>query len=286
MAFTHEIETAFVNSQYAKEDSWGVAKIGGYTKFVTSKITPGVKAERKTEIFNNTLLPSIMKNGKEYTEISIEGIGSYEELPLMLGDFKSDSPYEPASYTIEHAGIRIPGCVISSWEITGDTSEIKVNAHMIGKKAVKAGPSTGSAPSKIHVFDGINTIVKIGDAAVKKVFSWSVSMDNIWTPVYFIGSSEPSNIAQVPCNGDFTINVPADDYALGMLTSLDTIPVEISNTETLNGTTYGFKISFDVRFDEPDTFSDEDGVYAVGLKGKIMAKQGKAVTVVVTQTGG
>ena len=285
MAFAHEIETVFVNSQYSKEDNWGVSKAGNFTKFVTSKITPSIKSERKTELFNNTLLPSVMKNGKEYTEISLEGIASCEELPIILGDFKSDAPSAPISYTIEHAGIKIPGCVVSGWEISGDTSEIRVNANLIGKKAVKSAPSTGTTPAKISVFDGINTTIKIGGSLVNKVFNWSVSMDDIWSPVYFIGSVEPANVAHVPSSGNFTINVPADDYALGMLGSLDTVPVEITNTQTVNGTTFGFKITFDVRLDEPDTFSDEEGVYAIGLKGKIMNKTGKAVEVVITKTG-
>jgi hypothetical protein len=99
-------------------------------------------------------------------------------------------------------------------------------------------------------------------------------VSNLRTNVFFVGSEAPANIAQGKIDATFSATVEADSVGLGFLSVTNSVGCVLKL-----GTVYP-SISFDIQFEEPESFSDEDGVYAIGLKGRVMHKSsGNAIAI-------
>lgn len=284
MAFVHEIEAAFQRTAYQAETTFGTAPTGSYVNFGFLEVTPAVKQTREAKTYKGSLLPSYVTNGKEYTEWEVSGDASFEELPLFVKDLVSDAPSTPTSYTLEHAGLAASGCVTTGWTIEGDMDNVTLKANLIGGKISTKTASTATSLASGYLFNGAKTAISINSVGISKCFKWSLSVSDLWSHVFYIGDNEPSTVAQTPAKGSFSCTVPAESTYLAFLENVGSVPVVITNTETIGGFVYLLKFEFAMEFEEPEKFAEEGAVYALGLKGQIMNKATKAITVTCTKT--
>ena len=280
MVHIHEVETVFQGAIVKPESSWGVDPGGAGIKLYTCEVSPSVKMEREAKQYRGFLAPTSMTDGKEWSEWELSGDASLVEMPLFIKSIISNAQSDPLSFTMEHGGIKAVGCTVTGWSVEGNTTEITITANMSGKKAVKVSSvSAGNVPNDTALFDPASVKISLGDIILPKAFSWGIDVSSLWELVYFIGNHEPQNVAHIAMDGNFNISIAADDMALGFIEEREQIPLEITGS-TKGDSPSTFSISAIVSLEEPDSFSDESGVYAIGLKGKIMNGDGTAVRVV------
>ena len=280
MAHIHEVETVFQGAIVRAESAWAVDPGGSGIKLYTCEMSPSVKMEREAKQYKGFLAPTTMTEGKEWSEWEMTGDASAVEMPLFVRSIVSNAQSDPLSFTIEHGGIKASGCTVTGWNVEGNTTAITISANMSGKKAVKTAlVPAGNVPNDTALFDPASVQISLGSTVLPKAFNWSIDVSSLWELVYFIGDYEPQNVAHIPMDGNFSITVAADDMALNFIEERDQIPLEITGS-TKGTSPKTFSISAIVALEEPESFSDEGGVYAIGLKGKIMNGDGTAIKVV------
>ena len=283
MPFTHETESAFVGSQYKKETDWGVIPSGDPIKFSAIEVIPTIKQKQEPKIFKGFLAPNIITHSQEWSEWEADGDLTHENMALFVNDVITDGPGNPISYCLEHNGLTASGCTVTGWSLEGNTDSIKLKANLTGK-AISTGTLGIGVISNVSLYSANNITIYLGGVLLNKVFKWSISVSQLWTPIYFIGSNQPSNMVQTAIKGGFRCNIPADSQGIDYINNTNVLSVLISNNTTTGGETCNMSISFDIKLEEPEKFNDSGGVYALGLKGNIMNKAEKCITVVNTKS--
>ena len=282
MSFDHEVESAFQKTNFGTQSAWGTAAtVTNCLGYLSGQFTP--KQSREAHTFTGQLLPSYVTAGREWSEITLSGLASTAEMETFLGSgVNSAAQTDPTMFTIEHGGLKAINCAVSGWSLEGDPDNINMTVNLIGGKATSQTLTGGKSPLGSNtICEGKDVSLTIDDVAITKLFKWNLSVSNLWTNVFFVGDEEPANIAQGKIDASFSATVEADSTGISFLSETDRIACVL----TL-GTTYP-SISFDLMLEEPESFSDADGVYAIGLKGRVMHKgSGNAIDIAYRASGG
>lgn len=300
MAFSNEVEAGFQKFQLGVESTYGTeVNADRHYGGIDAVLSPKVMS--KSNKVKGQLLPSIKQMGRKWSEIALDGIVSYPEFadttsnPVkgIVRSVVSDAQVAtPIVYTAEIGGQTIPGCVVTDWSVDSTRDDMSFKASMKGKKALTQAGTNSISIIDPYPIPPANTTISISSAAAldtpvdyAKWIKWNISVSKIMDLVFFSGA-EPSNCKQTSMDASFGVTFEADTNGLVPLGFDDgaTHRVVVSNTSVANGYTYVLSFSFDVKFDEPESFSDEDGIYAIGYKADIVNKATTAIAVVCTKT--
>ena len=275
MSFDHEVESAFQKTNFGAQSAWGTAAtVTNCLGYLSGQFTP--KQSREAHTFTGQLLPSYVTAGREWSEITLSGLASTAEMETFLGSgVNSAAQADPNIFTVEHGGFKAINCAVSGWSLEGDPDNVNMTVNLIGGKASVSPLTAGKSPlANNTVCEGKDVTLTIGNTDVTKLFKWSLSVSNLWTNVFFVGDEEPANIAQGKIDASFSATVEADSTGLGLLSETGVLACVLKL-----GTAYP-SVSFDLMLEEPESFSDADGVYAIGLKGRVMHKSsGNAIDI-------
>jgi hypothetical protein len=278
MPFTHATETAFMKGGLAIETVYGTA-VDATVGLGAVTITPAIK--RTTNKFSalGILLPAVQSIGREHTEISFEGKATYQDLPYFVYDVVSDSQIDPITlqrvYTVESAGLQIPGAIITGWTLHGNRDEITLSGSMIGKKAVVHASSAPAVAAQTAI-SASEIAISVG-GAVANLFEWDLSVSDMWGGATYIGDSEFATIMQKQITGAFKFKVEADTTGLAFLSVGTLVACTITATEGAHSLT----ITFNAMVGEPGSFSDEEGIYAIEHNLTVMNTATTAIDVTI-----
>lgn len=280
MPFTHEQESQFKDTQIGAESTYGTA-VPATVKLQSVTVNPALKRQFSKFKAKGLLLPTVGLPGTKWAEHSFEGMATFEELAYFVSDVVSDAQVAPVSYTIEHGGMVFPGAVVSAWNLSGDQDQVTLSGTMISKNKNSSTTHTTLASVDQNPVPGIGTAITINGVTQTRWFNWSVDVSDIWKFVFAGGNSEPINVAQ----GDnmvanFACLLEADTAGMTVVDLTGRQAVTIVMTSGSMSVT----LAFDVIFEEPDQFSDQDGVYAIGVKGEIYNDATVALNVTIDST--
>jgi hypothetical protein len=241
------------------------------------EINPAIKRTENKFTPKGVLLPTVQSIGRETTDLTFNGQATFQDLQYFLKDVVSDAQTDPLSYTVEAGGLQIPGAVVTGITLSGDRDVINVNGTMIGKKATVATPTAGLVVATQVPILAPPVTISIGGTNIAKFFSWELSLSDMWGGATYIGSDTYGAIMQKAINGMFKVKFEADETNMAWLEETDTKEVIIQSVNGANSLT----ITFDAKFGEPGSFSDEEGIYAIELNMSLMNKSPKAVEVVL-----
>jgi hypothetical protein len=274
MTFTHVTETAFQKGQLGVESTWGVA-VPATIALGSIMLTPSIKRTENKFTPRGILLPAIQSIGREHTEISIEGQASFEDLVYFLKDVVSDAQADPLSYTVEAGGLQVPGAVVTSITLKGNRDVIDVTGSMLGKKGVVQTPTAGLVvPTQTPILAS-PVVITIGGVQLAKCFEWEIAISDMWGGETYIGDSTLAAIMQKSMTATCRLKCEADETNLAFLSETEVQTIAISSA---NGS-QSMAITFDAKFGEPGTFSDEGGIFSIDLNATIMNKATKAIAV-------
>lgn len=280
MAYTHEKESQFMDSQIGVEATYGTA-VAATIKLQSVSIVPSLKRQFSKFKAKGQLLPSVGLPGTKHAEHSFDGMATFEEVGYFVSDVVSDAQTTPTTYTIEHGGMVFPGAIVSAWKLDGTQDAINLSGTILSKD--KNGTSTHTTLSGVDQspIPGIGTVITIGGTTMTRWFDWSVDVSDIWKLVFAGGLEGPVNI----CQGDnmtanFSCTLEADTAGMAVLDLTGRQAVTIVATSGTKSLT----LAFDVIFEEPESFKDNDGVYAIGVKGEIYNDTTTAINVTVDNT--
>ena len=265
MSFTHEVESQFQDTQIGAESAWGTA-VPATVKLQSVTVAPALKRTFSTFKAKGLLLPTVGLPGTRHAEHSFDGMATFQEIAYFVSDVVSDAQVTPTSYTIEHGGEVYPGAVVSAWKLDGNQDAVMLSGTLISKD--KNGLTTHTTLSSVDQVPvpGIGTTISIGGVSQTRWFNWSVDVSDIWKLVFSGGNAEPVNIAQgdaMTANFTCLLENNAAGKAVLALTGRQAVVIVMTSGGM------SVTLAFDVIFEEPDQFSDVDGVYAVGVKGQI-----------------
>ena len=276
----HATETAFMKSQLGVESAWGNA-VDSTIPLGSVTLTPSIK--RVTNVFTarGILLPAVMSIGREHTEVAFDGKATYQEMGYFIEDVVSDAA-NPAvtSYSVEAGGLQIPGCVVTGWTLKGNRDEVTLSGSMLGQvHAVHAATPLGAPGEQIPV--SAAAVLLSVDGAVNHAFEWELAVSDMWGGAAFIGDTTFHTMMQKTIGATFKFKVEAAAAGLAYLTTTPGEQVACSiSTSADNGCSMEFL--FNAIVGEPDTFSDEDGVYIIGHNLTVMNDDTAAIATTIT----
>lgn len=280
MPFTHEEESQFKDTQIGVETDWGTA-VAATTKLQSVTVNPALKRQFSKFKAKGLLLPTVGLPGTRWAEHSFEGMATFQEIANFVSDVVSDAQVTPTSYTIEHGGMVFPGAVVSAWNLSGDQDQVTLSGTMLSKDI--NGSSTHTTLSSVDQtpVPGIGTAIVINNVTQTRWFNWSVDVSDIWKLIFAGGTADPINIAQgdnMVANFNCLLEANAAGMTVVGLTGRQAVTV------TMTSGNMSVALAFDVIFEEPDQFSDQDGVYAIGVKGEIYNDTTVALNVTIDST--
>jgi len=280
MAFTHETESAFQKGQIsAAETTWGTA-VTPTIEISSVTLNPAIKRATNKFTARGNLLPTVRTLGREWTEIGFEGMATYQELGYFVGSIDGDTQIDPTSRTVQAGGLRMTGCVVTGFTLKGNRDEVTLSGSMIGKKGAVTSPASLS-PIAQEPLTAANAVITVNSVTLDKVFEWELAVSDLWGAAFFVGDSEPANVLQKAISASFKLKAEWDSQSqtiLGYGNATEAVTVTITDGSK------SVAISFDAAFGEPEQFSDEDGVYAIGLNADVMNDTTTAITITIDNT--
>lgn len=305
--FPHEKETVFTGSYFANEKTatsgeFGKAPaIGAGTKpFCSLSVSPQFEKPMNNVNVPGVLFPTAVTRGVETTTWTGQGNLSYEEFEFFSGypfdasgegGVVSDGPSDPNSFTLYHDKLRAVGCAVSSFSINADPEQIQANVTFIGKapEIIADGDSASlynangtkkATIGKIQsptLFEPNNTeVVFEKDGAdyssPAKLNAWTFELNNLWSNANFINQSQQT-IVQTQAEGNFSLTLPLESNAYQYLGEKGVISATISNSTPVGDYNYCFSIQFNFLWQAPESPSDTNGVWTIGLKGTVTNKE-------------
>lgn len=208
------------------------------------------------------------------------------------------------TYTVEFGGAvraaRFAYGLVTEFGMEFDRENIGITGAMIGK-ALEDGVTLTATPTEIaltpilpkHVDIFVDTTAAgLGTTKLLRVLSGSFSIGNRYNPVWPLNSALSGFAAHVEVEPELTFEmmVEADAAGMALLTALRDgskrfIRLKATSDQLAGvGFPYVFQIDFCGSIVEPQEFSDEDGVYAIGFqfRGTYDATWAKAFQVEIT----
>lgn len=122
------------------------------------------------------------------------------------------------------------------------------------------------------------TSASLGSTQFTRVFEAELNLNDWWSTISAINSSEPSWVEAVhnpDGKGELKLKVEANAQGMGLLTDLEPGTTKyirlLATGGTLGTSTYSFQIDGAWKMTKPDSFEDQDGVYALGWNFELVA---------------
>lgn len=269
-------------------------------KLLATSIVPAVKTESDTFRAIGNKYPSFAVVNKEWTEASIEGKMTYNEILYLLSSllsqptpvqqggttaykwtFTSNTSAEDAgkTFTVEqgdsNSAWRAAGVKVSGLEFTFNRNEVSLTGTAVGQ-ALETGITMTETPTsmtprpvlpahvKLYMAD---TQAGLGSAqAMSRGFSLTWGLTDKNALVWPIGQS-PVLVESEP-KAEAKLSIATDTTGLGLITTMRngaTKWFRVLAEGAVIQTTYKyiFQIDFPAQITEVGEFSDEDGLYLV-----------------------
>lgn len=283
MPFTHEPESAFRKGQIGIESIYGT---GVDASVALGSVTLTPSPMKTTNLFTprGVLLPTVQTTGEESTEVSFDGIATFSDIGYFIKDIVSDAQVDPITasmvYTVEAGGLKIPGCVVTDWTLKGNKNEVTLSGKMIGKKGEVAAPTAALTPAAQVPLLAAGAVITINSVVQAKVFEWELAVSGMWGGATYVGSAEFVNILQKAFQGTFKIKQAFDSQSQAVMA----IGSEVACSVVVTAGGRSVTIAFQACVGQPDTLSDEDGIYAITNNLNIMSKSTTAIDVTIDNT--
>lgn len=292
-----EKATIFQTVQIGIETTSGTP-VAANKKLLTTSLVPSVKTEADTFRAMGNKYPSFAVLNKEWSEASIEGKLTYNEILYLLSSllsqptpvqqggtsaykwtFTSNTSAEDAgkTFTVEQGDAntawRAAGVKVSGLEFTFNRSEVTLSGSAIGQPletgiTLTASP-TSMTPRQVlpaHLsFYMANTQAELDTAQkLTRGFSMSWSLTDKNALVWPVGQS-PVLIESEP-KLEAKLKLATDMVGLGLIATMRTGATKWfrvkAEGDTIGSTyKYTFQIDFPAQISEVSEFSNEDGLY-------------------------
>lgn len=267
--FVHPTETAFVENAFAVQTAQGTAGTS-YKKFFGTNLSIQPKFEDSNFTPYSSLAPTAKFNGKEWTEISMDGILTFEETPYFIRTVEGVSQNDPPMVSIYSNGYEYKDCVATGWSISGDASKVDISITMLGdtRKKITAPTPTGTA---ITAFGGGFTL-KIDDVEITNASNFKIDCSNVWVQQFYQDQTVQTYTQTQPTTS-FTALLDATDAnnAISLGAARNGIhTVEVVLTAGTAGT---LTLSGSIFLGEPSSATDNGGVFAYTLNGVFTTSQ-------------
>lgn len=101
-----------------------------------------------------------------------------------------------------------------------------------------------------------------------KLNAWTLELNNLWQNANFINQSQQT-IVQTQSEGNFSLTLPLESNAYEYLGEKGVITATITNSTPVGDYNYCFSFKFSFLWQAPESPSDTNGVWTIGLKGTI-----------------
>lgn len=286
-------------------------------------ISPSINAE--TQMYRPTGLkfPTVQSLNREWTEVTLEGVPTYEELiyPLagavdvatisqVMDGGTPTGAYEhkfvpetatadaPKTFTLEagQSGVqaeRFTHLLFTGFGLEFSRGGLSVSGSGFARAAETGFTPTGGLPlptaltpilpGQVSVYlADTQTALSTGGASdpakrLSRVISGSPSISDRYTPAWFVNSGEGSFTTFVESSegagASFPLTVEADTAGMGFLANMRAGDTKFLRVEALGPVIYNagaqpnlrhmFRWDMAVKVENAETWSDEDGIYAI-----------------------
>lgn len=277
MAFTPERTAAFQQAQIGLESTLGT-QVAATIKLQSFSIIPRAAVVTKKFVPKGRIVPTLIPIGKDYTTARVESDApSYEEIgyflksamsgdaaPIIVGD-AATTAVQGLSCEVGDGGatdVKFAMGIVNGFTFRVTQEDVSFSGEMFGKQltvAARTGALTDAAVTPIQPSEAV---LVIDGSTVAKWLEIVLESTGRWQMVWFAGALY--SIVEVVPTLRATLKVEADATGMGYLTSW----FRGGNaTKTLSLTctsgTKVLKFEAGVKINEPQEFSDEDGVYAL-----------------------
>jgi hypothetical protein len=294
-----EKASIFQTVQIGIETTPGTA-VPANRKLLATSIIPSVKTEGEAFRAIGNKYPSFVVVNKEWSEASIEGKLTYNEILYLLSSllsqptpvqqgattaykwtFTSNTSAEDAgkTFTVEqgdaNSAWRAAGVKVSGLEFTFSRNEVTVSGSAIGGQ-IETGITMTSSPTSMtprpilpaHLtFYMADTQAGLASAqALSRGFAMTWSLMDKNSLVWAVGQS-PVLIESEP-KLEAKLSLATDSTGLGLITTMRNggtkwFRVRAEGATIQNPYKYTFQIDFPAQIVEVGEFGDEDGIYLV-----------------------
>lgn len=309
-------------SQIGLEATPGTA-VAATKRLGSLSITPSMQIEAEPFRPEGLKFPTLMVLNREWTEVDVEGVPTYEEViyPLsgavdtgvvaqVLDGATPTGAYEwaftpetavaddPKTFTLERgqAGVqaeRFTHLLFTSFGIEVSRSEVSLSCSGLAKAAEKNIVPTAALPIptalnpitpgqfSVYMAD-TQAALSTGGASdpakrLGRVISTGPSIEDRYNPAWFVNSAEASFTTWVEnpdgAGGAWPLTVEADAAGMAHLDTLRAGTQKFVRLEALGPIIYNagaqlnlrhmFRWDMSVRVQGADSWSDEDGIYAI-----------------------
>jgi hypothetical protein len=292
MTFVHEPEVAFGKMQIGSESTWGtIAAVDTALGSVIGRITPKMQEVLFTP--QGVVVPTVQAVVRQWCEIALEGKVCFEEIGYFLTSLVSNEQSDPASKTVEIAGLKCAGAVMSGigisvakegdWSLKGSMKAKRHECEESGVPLVAAVTADLVIPTLTPVI-GTGTTLKFGTSTpsttVSKWWEFNLNIPSLWDLVFYQGDVTARTVKQLQAVPTFDFSVEADAVGLAMILPNTTYVWELKQTTGDKSIT----LTWQGRLSEPSELSNMDGLYGYSWKGTV-THQATAIGVAVDLGG-
>jgi hypothetical protein len=260
------------------EATWGT-EVDATIALGSTTITPTPFIQTKQFTPRGRRMMTVNALSREYSTLAFDGVATYTELGYLLKPVVSDVFGDAVAYTVECGDtLTIPGVVVDSWSLKTTNTDCSFSGAMIGKKGtVKTGTISLAPAAQLPILPSQWTVA-MAAVTTLKWFDWELSASGLWSPAFYKGMTDLSNIVHSAIEVVFKISVEADTAGLAQLA----IRTPITTTLTATGSgTASVILVFDAVLTSVSPFKDDQGIYAYELTYNVMNKATAAVAATI-----
>lgn len=266
------VTSVYQKIQYGAELTWG-AGADATIALASYDANLAVKLGAQKFTGRGFQLPCVVSTGREELEVSFEAPATYEEfandglagLGFITPVISDVEAVAVPSFALQCSGYTIKGCVLNAFNIDGDAGGIKISGTLFGKELDAAAIEILGPGEQTPM---LNKEVAITiDGPVSNIFKWGISASGLWGPNFFVGSATPGGVCQRAIDASFNVSFEANAANKALMVNAEPVAVEIKISQPAG---QSWTISFSAVREEPEAFTDNDGVYGYGLRYAIL----------------
>lgn len=300
------VERSTVNTltQIGPETTPGTG-VAATKRFVGLNIIPEIQVENRIFRPEGRKYPTLQQLNKEWVTARYDGIPCFAELAYIFNGLLGAvtptvivspwykwifTPSQTAlatlkTFTFEHGSperaLKFTYGVFPEFTLDFNRSDVKIGGSILGQ-AVSDGITMTSATDleqmpivadQLSVYAD-DTWAALGTTKLTAIISGKVSIAGTWNPFWVVDSALTSFKALVekPPTAQITLMLEADAQGMGLLTTMRgeaTKFIRIKTPAAVGAQDYLLQIDAAVKLTKPNTFSDQDGVYAIEFVGDV-----------------
>ncbi|MBE3039815.1 MAG: hypothetical protein IMZ62_13515 [Chloroflexi bacterium] len=266
--------TALSKSQWVKEiTAVGTLDPTKTVEFASVQFDLAPKLQTESYKTKGRRFTTALSTNKESSEVTFDGVATYEELDQFCPTLASALSASFDSYTIFAGNHNCAGSVLNSLSLKGKAGgSTTISGSFLSMWPI-AGTATALSPAAANPILAQQTVIGIGTPTVDTItrwFSWELAASDLVSQVWMGGGDYPllpeAYAPPLSSKATFSIVLEANTTNLLLLDQVG-IPQLISilatsttdPVQTITITALGV-------LESVDPFSDNEGVYAYGLK--------------------